>query len=39
MQHDPKNTFPTVKHGGGNIMFGGVFLLRGQDSRELFSVF
>ncbi|KAL0166842.1 hypothetical protein M9458_038686, partial [Cirrhinus mrigala] len=24
-----KNTIPTVKHGGGNICFGGVFLLRG----------
>ncbi len=29
---DPKNTIPTVKHGGGNIMLWGVFLLRGQDN-------
>ncbi len=28
--YDPKNTIP--KHGGGNIMLGGVFLLRGQDN-------
>ncbi len=27
-----KNTIPTVKHGGGNIMLWGVFLLRGQDN-------
>ncbi len=26
------NTIPTVKHGGGNIMLWGVFLLRGQDN-------
>ncbi len=31
-QYDPKNTIPTVKHGGGNIMLWGVFLLRGQDN-------
>ncbi len=30
--YDPKNTIPTVKHGGGNIMLLGVFLLRGQDN-------
>ncbi len=30
--YDPKNTIPTVKHGGGNICFGGVFLLRRQDN-------
>ncbi len=30
--YDPKNTIPTVKHGGGNIMLWGVFLLRGQDN-------
>ncbi len=29
--YDHKNTIPTVKHGGGNIMLWGVFLLRGQD--------
>ncbi|KAK3539494.1 hypothetical protein QTP70_009041 [Hemibagrus guttatus] len=29
---DPKNTIPTIKHGGGNIMLWGVFLLRGQDN-------
>ncbi len=28
--YDPNNTIPTVKHGGGNIMLWGVFLLRGQ---------
>ncbi len=28
--YDPKNTIPTVKHEGGNIMLWGVFLLRGQ---------
>ncbi len=30
--YDPKNTIPTVKHGVGNIMLWGVFLLRGQDN-------
>ncbi len=30
--YDPKNTIPTIKHGGGNIMLWGVFLLRGQDN-------
>ncbi len=30
--YDPKNTIPTVKDGGGNIMLWGVFLLRRQDS-------
>ncbi len=30
--YDPKNTIPTVKHGGGNIMLWGVFLLSGQDN-------
>ncbi len=30
---DPKNSFPTVKHGGGNIMhWGCLFLQRGQDN-------
>ncbi len=29
--YDPKNTIPTVKHGGGNIMLCGGFLLRGHD--------
>ncbi len=29
--YDPKNTFPTVKQGGGNFMLC-VFLLRGQDN-------
>ena len=29
--YNPKNTIPTVKHGGGNLMFGGVSQLRGQD--------
>ena len=29
--YGPKNTIPTVKHGGGNILWG-VFLLRGQDN-------
>ena len=29
-EYNPKNTIPTVKHGGGN--FGGVSQLRGQDN-------
>ncbi len=31
--YDPKNTIPTVKHGGGNIMLWVVLLLRGQDNH------
>ncbi len=27
--YDPKNTIPTVKHGGGNIMFWGCFSAKG----------
>ncbi|KAI3356745.1 hypothetical protein L3Q82_003428 [Scortum barcoo] len=30
-EYHPKNTIPTVKHGGGNIMLWGAFLQRGQD--------
>ncbi len=29
--YDPKHTIPTVKHGGGNMLWG-VFLLRGHDN-------
>ncbi len=29
--YDPKNTIPTVKHGGENMLWGS-FLLRGQDN-------
>ncbi len=28
----PQEHYPTVKHGGGTLCFGGVFLLRGQDN-------
>lgn len=28
-EYDPKNTIPTVKHGGGNIMFWGCFSAKG----------
>ena len=28
-EYDPKNTIPTVKHGGGNIMLWGCFSLKG----------
>ncbi len=27
--YDPKNTIPTVKHGGGNIMLWGCFSVKG----------
>ncbi len=30
--YDPKNTIPTIKRGGGNIMLWDVFLLREQDN-------
>ena len=30
-ESNPKNTIPTVKHGGGNLMLWGVSQLRGQD--------
>ena len=30
-EYNPKNTIPTVKHGGGNLMLWGVSQLRGQD--------
>ena len=32
-EYNPKNTIPTVKHGGGN--FGGVSQIRGQDDLIL----
>src|SRR4029434_2301471 len=28
-EYDPKNTIPTVKHGGGNIMLWGCFTAKG----------
>ncbi len=31
-EYNPKNTIPTVKHRGGNTMFGGAFLKRGWDN-------
>ena len=31
-EYSPKNTIPTVKHGGGNLILGGVSHLRGQDN-------
>ena len=30
-EYNPKNTIPTVKHGGGNLMLWDVSPLRGQD--------
>ncbi len=27
--YDPKNTIPTIKHGGGKLCFGGVFSAEG----------
>jgi len=29
--YDPKNTIPTVRHGGGNIMIWGCFSAKGTD--------
>ncbi len=34
-EYNPKNTIPTVKHGGGNPMLWGAFLQRGQDDCTL----
>ena len=31
-EYNTKNTIPTVKHGGGNLMLGGFSQLRGQDN-------
>ena len=29
--YNPKNTIPTVKHGGGNLMLWGCFLAKGTE--------
>ncbi len=31
----PKNTIPTVKHGGGNIMLWGCFFCKGTRTTDL----
>jgi len=33
--YDPKNTYPTVKHGGVNIMLWGCFSVKGIDFAVL----
>ena len=34
-EYNPKNTIPTVKHGGGNLMLWGVSQLGGQDDFSI----